>query len=183
MSDVDYKLVFTGTMGAGKTTAIAAISEIPPISTDVDNVDLEGYDKPSTTVALDYGEVTLEGGEKMRLFGTPGQARFDFMWHILAQGALGVIILVDNSRDDPVEDARVYLNAFSDAARASRVVIGLGRTDQHPTPGIDAYAAMLDEMQLSVPVLSVDVREREDVLFLVDVLFHQIEAAQVMVAE
>ena len=78
MTQREYKLVFAGSMGAGKTTAIGAISEIPPVRTDVANSDLATFAKATTTAAMDYGEVTLDGGDKLRLYGTPGQARFDF---------------------------------------------------------------------------------------------------------
>ena len=172
----EYKLIFTGSMGAGKTTAIAAISEIAPVSTDVQNSDVATSNKATTTTALDYGEVTLEGGDKLRLYGTPGQARFDFMWKILGVGALGVVILVDNSRPDPIADLRDYLQAFADIVRSSRAVIGIGRTDTHDRPAIDDYHALVESCGVSIPVLSVDVRRREDVLLLLDILFHQIEA-------
>jgi uncharacterized protein len=171
-----YKLIFTGSMGAGKTTAIAAISEIAPVSTDVQNSDLATNNKATTTTALDYGEVTLEGGDKLRLYGTPGQARFDFMWKILGIGALGVVILVDNSRPDPIADLREYLHAFSEIASGSRAVIGVGRNESHVHPTIDDYHAAIEHFGLQIPVLSVDVRRREDVLLLLDILFHQIEA-------
>ena len=73
------KIVFTGPMGAGKTTAIRAISDAPPVSTEVGNSDRQSSVKESTTVALDYGELTLEDGTCLRIYGTPGQARFSFM--------------------------------------------------------------------------------------------------------
>src|SRR5690606_37353134 len=117
MSPREYKLIFAGSMGAGKTTAIAAISEISPVRTDVENTDRASHQKATTTAAMDYGEVTLAGGDKLRLYGTPGQTRFDFMWKILGKGALGVIILVDNSRPDPLADLREYLQAFHEIAR------------------------------------------------------------------
>ncbi len=174
----EYKLIFTGSMGVGKTTAIAAISEIAPVSTDVQNSDLATSNKATTTTALDYGEVTLDGGDKLRLYGTPGQARFDFMWKILGVGALGVVILVDNSRPDPVADLREYLHAFTEIVHGSRAVIGIGRTDTHEYPAIDDYHAAIASLGLPIPVLSVDVRRREDVLLLLDILFHQIEALE-----
>ena len=87
----EYKIVFTGTVGAGKTTAIAAISESRPVVTDVPNTD-GSVAKQLTTVGLDFGMVTLEGGQRLRLFGTPGQARFDFLWAILARNALGLVV-------------------------------------------------------------------------------------------
>lgn len=178
MSQREYKLLFTGSMGAGKTTAIAAISEIAPVRTDVVNNDRALHDKATTTAALDYGEVTLAGGDKLRLYGTPGQARFDFMWKILSEGALGVVVLVDNSRSDPVADLREYLTAFRDTVADSRAVVGVGRREEFPTPGLDEFHAVNEELGLSTPILSVDVRRREDVLLLLDVLFTQIEATE-----
>jgi uncharacterized protein len=165
-------------MGAGKTTAIATISEIAPVRTDVQNTDRSSNSKATTTTALDYGEVTLPSGDKLRLYGTPGQARFDFMWKILGEGALGVIVLVDNSRPDPLADLREYLLAFRDTVAGSRAVVGVGRSEDHPLPGMEAFHSATHELGLATPILSIDVRRREDVLLLLDVLFHQIEAAE-----
>ena len=109
---IEHKILFSGTMGAGKTTAIAAVSEIGPLSTDVRNTD-ESVAKATTTVGLDYGELTLDNGERLRLYGTPGQPRFAFMWDILARGALGLVILIDNSRPDPLADLDVYLDGYA----------------------------------------------------------------------
>jgi uncharacterized protein len=173
----EYKLIFTGTMGAGKTTAITAISEIAPVSTDVQRSEAGSDTKVTTTAALDYGEVTLPRGDVLRLYGTPGQARFDFMWKILSEGALGVVVLVDNRRPDPLADLREYLTAFRDVVAGSRAVVGVGRCDTHPIPDLDAYHDVAAGMGLSAPIVSVDVRRREDVLLLLDILFNQIEAA------
>lgn len=172
----EYKLLFTGSLGAGKTTAITAISQITPVRTDVVNTDVEIFDKATTTATLDYGELTLEGGDRLRLYGTPGQARFDFMWKILARGALGVVVLVDNSRPDPLDDLRTCLWAFAEVARAARAVVGIGRAETHPSPDIAQFHAVAESLGLQVPILSVDVRRREDVLLLLDILFHQVEA-------
>lgn len=182
MQPREYKLLFTGSMGVGKTTAIVTVSEIAPCSTDVANNDREGHAKATTTAALDYGEVFLESGDRLRLYGTPGQARFDFMWKILGQGALGVIILVDNSRPDPLADLRDYARAFGDLLAVSRAVVGVGRTESHSAPRIDDYHAAMSELGYEAPILSVDVRRRNDVLMLLDILFHQIEAAESMQA-
>ena len=91
----EYKIVFTGSMGAGKTTAIGAVSETPPIVTDVTNTDAS-HAKERTTVGLDFGQFTLDNGDRVRMFGTPGQSRFDFLWKILSKNAIGMIILADN---------------------------------------------------------------------------------------
>lgn len=178
MSVQEYKLIFTGTMGAGKTTAIAAISEIVPVSTDVQRSEAGNDTKITTTAALDYGEVTLPRGDMLRLYGTPGQARFDFMWKILGEGALGVVVLVDNRRPDPIADLREYLTAFRDVVAGSRAVVGVGRCDTHPVPDLDAYYDAAAELGLNAPIVSVDVRRRDHVLLLLDILFNQIEAAE-----
>lgn len=171
-----HKIVFAGTMGAGKTTSIAALSEIPPVTTEAANHDRELFDKATTTVALDYGEFTVDDGSRVQLIGTPGQVRFDFMWRVLANGALGIVLLVDNSRPSPLDDMREYLQHFRSFADSARMVIGVGRTERHPSPSIDDYADALARDELLLPVLSVDVRRRDDVLMLVSVLLSQLEA-------
>jgi signal recognition particle receptor subunit beta len=171
------KIVFTGPPGAGKTTAIAALSDIPPIVTDVRNSD-PGLAKTHTTVGMDYGEVKLGGDERVRLFGTPGQERFAFMWRILARNAMGLVLLLDNSRADPRADLRMYLQAFGDLLRDTPCVIGVGRLDTHPEPSLDRLADELEQLGWVFPLLAVDVRQREDVLLLVDTALAQLEARQ-----
>ena len=174
-SFAEHKILFTGTIGAGKTTAIGAISEIPPLRTDVQNHD-PSVGKASTTVGLDYGEITLDGGEKLRLYGTPGQQRFDFMWKILGSGALGVVLLIDNSRPDPLGDLAVYLNGFADLIERTACVIGVGRMESHPLPDIDRFADALSVRGLACPVFAVDVRDPQQVLQLLDLLLVQLES-------
>lgn len=171
----EYKILFTGTMGAGKTTAIGAISETPPIVTDVANTDTS-VAKERTTVGLDFGQFTLDSGDRVRLFGTPGQSRFDFLWKILAKNALGLIILTDNSRPDPLADLAVYLDGFADDLATLPCTIGVGRLDTHPSPGLDDYAEALMQKNLMFPVIGVDVRRKDDVVLLIDTLLAQLEA-------
>lgn len=171
----EFKILFTGTMGAGKTTAIGAVSEVPPVVTDVQNSDTSSA-KATTTVGLDFGQLTLESGDRLRLFGTPGQSRFDFLWRILVRNALGLIVLVDNSRPDPLGDLKVYLDGFSEELRTMPCVIGIGRLDRHPVPDLAAYADMLEARGLVLPLLPVDVRRRDDVILLIDTLLAQLEA-------
>lgn len=173
MSDV--KLLFAGPMGAGKTTAIRAISEIEPISTEVENTDFIESNKAETTVAMDYGEITLDTGDMLRLYGSPGQKRFEFMWPLLAQGALGVIVLIDNSRPEPLADLDDYLSAFAAQIGAGRLVVAVGRLDTHPTPSLDDYVAAVARHGCFLPVVGADVRRRDDVVGVLDVLFEQIE--------
>lgn len=171
----EYKILFTGTMGAGKTTAIAAVSDIAPVVTDVHNSDLS-VQKERTTVGLDFGEFTLDNGDRVRLFGTPGQNRFDFLWKILAKNALGLIILVDNSRPDPLKDLGMYLDGFSEQLDTLPCAIGVGRLDTSASPTLDAYIDELSNRNRIFPVLEVDVRRKDDVVLLIDTLLAQIEA-------
>lgn len=170
----EYKILFTGTVGAGKTTAIGAISETPTVSTDVANLD-ETVAKASTTVGFDFGIITLEGGDRIRLFGTPGQGRFDFMWKILIQDAMGLIILIDNSRPAPLEDLNIYLDGFADALKKVPCVCGIGRTEQNRSPSLDDFSRHLERRGLLLPIFPVDVRKREDVLLLIEALLAQLE--------
>lgn len=170
----EYKLVFTGTTGAGKTTAISAISEIAPINTDVENHD-DSFSKSHTTVGFDYGLINLANGDRVRLFGTPGQTRFDFMWKILVKDAFGLIILIDNSRPEPLSDLDIYLNGFSQELHKIPCVIGVGRTETFQPPSIDDYSVRLAHYGLIFPVVAVDVRNISDVLTLIDLLMLQAE--------
>lgn len=169
-----HKIIFTGTTGAGKTTAIGLLSDMPPVSTDVRNTDPDVH-KATTTAGLDYGELTLDNGDRLRLYGTPGQQRFDFMWKILARGALGVIILIDNSRTDPLADLEVYLDGFTDLIAQSACVVAIGRMEQHAQPGLEAFASLLTQRGVLCPVLPVDVREAAQVSLLLDMLLLQLE--------
>lgn len=171
----DLKIVFTGTPGAGKTTAIAAVSARPPVTTDVPNTD-PTLAKATTTVGLDFGEVALDDGQALRLYGTPGQARFEFMWRILASDALGLVILIDQSRPDPLADFAVYLDAYRDLLPEMNCVVGIGRAESRAEPTIDAYADALAERGHAFPVVAVDVRQRDDVLLLLDMVLAQAEA-------
>lgn len=170
----EHKILFSGTTGAGKTTAIGAVSEIPPLSTDVRNTDT-GISKEMTTVGLDYGELTLDGGDKLRLYGTPGQKRFDFMWKILSKGALGLIILIDNRRADPLADLDMYLQGFQQLIEDTACVVAVGRLDTHPTPDLEQFSSHLAMHGVLCPVLEVDVRDAPQVVRLLELLLLQLE--------
>jgi signal recognition particle receptor subunit beta len=165
------KIIFTGPMGAGKTTAIASISEIPPISTDVRCSDEEGKNrKENTTVAMDYGYITLAEGERIHLYGTPGQARFDYMWNILTKGGLGLVLLLDNMRPEPLTDLAFYLDQFKDFISGTGVVIGVTRTDlSHHVTLVDYQHCLMQRGQI-VPVFEIDARQPNDVKVLIHAL-------------
>ncbi len=170
-----YKIIFTGPVGAGKTTAIASISDLPPVSTDAKASDMTRNRKSGTTVALDYGVLTVDGGESIHLYGTPGQERFDFMWDILATGGIGLVLLLDNTRSDPFRDLRFFLGAFKEFIRKTKVVIGVTQMDLNYHPSIDDYHAQLKTVGLNPPVFEIDARVKNDVSLLVQSLLYSID--------
>ncbi len=170
MKSADHKIIFSGPVGAGKTTAIRSISEIPIISTDESASDMTVKRKNATTVAMDYGLIRLGGKEKVHLYGTPGQERFDFMWDILTKGGIGLILLLDNTRPSPFNDLKFYVNAFRSFIDSTRLVIGVTQMDIKLSPGIAEYRNQLNELELVAPVFEVDARKREDVSLLIQAL-------------
>ncbi|MDD2724484.1 MAG: ATP/GTP-binding protein [Methylovulum sp.] len=170
------KVVFTGCVGAGKTTAITTISEKPPVSTEVKPSEASVIKrKASTTVAMDYGELTLDGGDKLYLYGTPGQRRFEFMTDILTKGALGLIVLIDNSHENPLDELDYYLNLNHRFLTDNPAVIGITHYDVASQPSVDDYYAALAERGDPWPVIHVDARSAMDVKLLLDTLLAVLE--------
>ncbi len=170
-----YKIIFTGPVGAGKTTAIKSISDIPPIKTDATASDMTKNRKPSTTVAMDYGVMNLDDGEKIHLYGTPGQERFDFMWDILTLGGIGLILLLDNTRADPFQDMKFFLDAFDEFIVKTSVSIGVTQMDLNSKPTIDDYRKQLKELGLNPAIFEIDARVKNDVSILVQSLLFSLD--------
>jgi signal recognition particle receptor subunit beta len=157
----EHVILFAGPMGAGKTTAIRTLSDIEVVSTEAANSERNVVDKPTTTVALDYGEITLGDEEKIRLYGVPGQERFDFMWTILAERAVGLVLLVNNDAPDPIALTLSFAEKFNDLIERGGAIIGVSRSDLSPRPATRDYARALaaaypDRM---IPVFTLDPRD------------------------
>ena len=117
------KMVVTGPFSAGKTQFIQAVSEIEVVATERKiSTKAERAVKESTTVAMDFGRITVDEDLVLYLFGTPGQKRFDFMWEILSEGMLGFIVLVDSTRPETFREARSILETFRAYAPTPYVV-------------------------------------------------------------
>lgn len=169
------KIIFTGPVGAGKTTAIISISDVPPLKTDASATDMTKSKKASTTVAMDYGIMNLEGGEKIHLYGTPGQERFDFMWEILVNGGIGLVLLLDNTRPDPFKDMWFFLDAFKQFISETGIAIGVTQMDIRDKPTIADYHTQLQFSEIRPPVFAVDARVKSDVSLLVQALLYSLD--------
>lgn len=121
----DHKVIITGPVGAGKTTAIRTYSTNSQLETEARPTDNTMLLKDTTTVAMDYGTIILDAETKVHLYGTPGQQRFEFMWDILSEGSRGIIILLNGESSHPEQDLLVYLEAFVDYVHEVPVVIGV----------------------------------------------------------
>ncbi len=124
---------------------------------------------------MDYGLIRLGEDERVHLYGTPGQERFDFMWDILTKGGIGLILLLDNTRQDPYRDMKFYTNAFRDFIQQEQMVVGVTRMDLQRKPGINDYRSWLKALSIDAPVFEVDARDRSDVTSLVQALLYSLD--------
>lgn len=155
------KVVVTGPFNAGKTTFIKAVSEITVLSTERQVSDASGEGSGETTVAMDFGRITVSDDVVLYLFGTPGQERFSFMWETLSEGMLGFVLLVDVLDNDTFEDAKAMIAFFREMSDVP-FVVAVNKVDSKDS---EAIRQLRDSLGLddAVPLLPVDARDRDSV--------------------
>ncbi len=130
------KVIVTGPFNAGKTEFIKQISEIDPVKTEKKLT--KSTKKEKTTVAMDFGRLTVDDELILHIYGTPGQRRFDFMWDILSYNMLGYVLLIDSCEMEHVSEAKQIMNFFSEH-NVPRVIAAnkQDRKDSHPVDAIE----------------------------------------------
>jgi signal recognition particle receptor subunit beta len=156
------KIVIGGGFGVGKTTAVSVISEIPPLTTEAAITSVAAEidrtrdipAKTATTVALDFGCITIDEDLKLYLFGTPGQDRFGFMWHDLSQGALGALVIVDARR---IDDCYPAVDYFEKVQLPFVVAVNLFHGELTHDLADLRWALAIDA---GIPLITFDARDR-----------------------
>jgi len=159
------KMVVTGPFNAGKTEFIRSVSEIDVVSTERKiSSELERV-KESTTVAMDFGRITVDDDLVLYLFGTPGQKRFDFMWEILSEGMLGFVVMIDSTRPETFREARSILETFR-AYAPTPYVVAANKQDREDAWDLEdmRIALRLSSQVKLLPCVSVDKEAVKSVL-------------------
>lgn len=169
-----YKIIFAGPVGVGKTEAIRSLSDKEVVSTEEKASDAVRQIKQTTTVAMDYGIMKLDSGEQVRLYGTPGQKRFDFMWEILSENALGLVLLINAQSPDPVQDMLDYMAGFRPLIDNSAMIVGITHAEAMPWDLHQRLTDTLLSLGLPANVISVDARDKKQMAQLVSMLIYSI---------
>jgi small GTP-binding protein len=158
------KVVIAGPFAAGKTQFINTVSEIKTVRTERRTQQLsEKSVKDYTTVAMDFGKIRIDDEHELYLFGTPGQFRFDFMWEILGEGALGIIILVDSTDPTTFHEARKIINFFQSRFPVP-IVVGANKQDLPNAWSPEDVRIALDiNEEEGIPVIPVSAIDKESV--------------------
>lgn len=169
------KIVIVGNVGAGKSTAIASISEVPMLRTEAKATERDAlHRKTTTTVGIEYGMLHVRN-RKVHIYGTPGQRRFDFMAPIACKGGVGKIIMIDNAHPQPLAELDYFLQQHGDFLKNHPAIIAITHNDDTDTQTcLIEYHKYLMERDISCPVMRLDARDKRQVIGAVEKLCDEI---------
>lgn len=165
-----YKLAFLGEPGAGKTTCVASVSEIEPLSTDVATTDELAMRKAVTTVAMDYGEMSLGDGNRLLLYGLPGQSRFRYMFDVVRENLVGLVVLVDAKSPAPLLGLADTLECYVEELGQVPFVVAINKLPHDDAELRRQAGLVLRRYGLVGPVISVDARRKEDLALMFELI-------------
>lgn len=173
-----YRILFAGPMGAGKRSAITAVSDVPPTASPLE---FSGESRRSgsgyavSTFALDQSVIKLGERDIIRLLAAPGDEQAAVPWEALGERAIGMVLILDNSRPNPFHDLHLFITIFKQLIERTKIVVGITRTDQRPYPGIADYHRQLYRIGVRAPVFEIDAHSREDVSLLLQALLYLLD--------
>ena len=168
--DIPVKVLFAGPMGSGKTTALRCLSDVDIVSTDVAMFDGATEEKSTTTVAIDYSTISLDDDTVVHLYGIPGQSHFDFMRPIVADGALGAIVLLDATSRQLAEDCTHWVSTLLSINPQLALVVGVSKTDLARNFVLDDVRRILRQREDVIPLMCVDPRNEQQCIQLIRAL-------------
>ncbi|RKG33082.1 GTP-binding protein [Acinetobacter tianfuensis] len=161
-----YKIVFGGKIGAGKSAAIKLLSDIPLKKLDASNFDEAENTKQKLDIV--YGEMSLNDGAHVGLYGTPGHESCDFIWPKICQDSIGIVLLIDHMHVERLKSLEFYLRTFEQYS--NNIVIGITHLDLRNSQVLKIYRDWLMQNNCQYPLFTVDAREKDDVLMMVETL-------------
>jgi len=171
----ELNIIFSGPVGSGKTTAITTLGDMPRDGANRTKTVKMPDRKPEMTVDMDYGTMSIDGGEKMHLYGMPDHECFETVGKKLTTNGLGLVLLLDNTTTDPLSDMTLFLESFKIYINETAVAVGITKTDVSQLLTVDAYQQRFKQSGFKGAVFEVDARDYNDMSCLVQALLFTID--------
>lgn len=166
--NTQHQIVFVGSFGVGKTTALRAISDIDVVNMDVksDEIAQQNLDpsKTTTTVGFDYGECVLGGDERVALYGIPGQSRFDEIWDRVLPNSSAIVLWVYGDREDALTECQRWLDILKERNAIERLCVAVTRIDPNDVEALGAYRGVVAKYHPFAPIITSDPRDKNSVI-------------------
>lgn len=169
----ENKILFTGPLGVGVSTAIKNISDIPP-ATKKEKINNAEHNE--ATVEMDYGILKLDTGDQIQLYGAPDRETVNLVSESLDKNYIGMILLINNTDVEPVRCMLQNVEHYQELVDEEAIAVGLTKYDDTPTPDINEFHIALREKKLNIPVFSVNIHDRDDIITLIKALLYNLDS-------